>query len=175
MGKAGYYRPAVAGFFAAIEANALSVWIREANTLWAFPFVLILHTVGLAFLVGVNVAVGARTLGVAPGVPLSSLSQFFGVMWLGFWVNAVSGVLLLMAYPTKALTNPLFYAKLVLIAAALALMMPIRRHMRHDAGGPMTPRLKFFAALSLACWAASITAGRFLAYTYTYLSASDLP
>lgn len=175
MGKAGYYRPAVAGFFAAIEANALSVWIREANTLWAFPFVLILHTVGLAFLVGVNVAAGARTLGVAPGVPLSSLSQFFGVMWLGFWVNAVSGVLLLMAYPAKALTNPLFYAKLVLIAAALALMMPIRRRMRHDTGDPATPRLKFFALLSLVCWAASITAGRFLAYTYTYLSASDMP
>ena len=36
-------------------------------------------------------------------------------MWAGFWINALSGILLLIAYPTKALTNPLFYAKLVLI------------------------------------------------------------
>ncbi len=182
MVKAGYYRPAVNGFFAAVETGALSTWIREANTLWAFPFVLILHTVGLAFLVGVNVAVGARTLGVAAGVPLSSLSRFFPVMWLGFWVNAVSGVLLLIAYPTKALTNPLFYAKLVLIGAALALTVPVRRQMRRDSGNdPVSSpsivpgRLKVLAVLSLACWAASITAGRFLAYTYTYLSYHELP
>ena len=42
-------------------------------------------------------------------------------MWAGFWVNAVSGVLLLIAYPTKALTNPLFYVKLVLIAIGLGI------------------------------------------------------
>ena len=44
--------------FAWIESSALSVWIRESN--WAFPIVLIFHTVGLAFLVGVNVAVDVR-------------------------------------------------------------------------------------------------------------------
>ena len=38
-----------------IETTALSIWLRESPSLWAFPFVLILHTVGLAFLVGSNV------------------------------------------------------------------------------------------------------------------------
>ena len=50
--------------------------------------------------------------GFARGVPLTALLPFFRAMWLGFWVNAVSGVLLLITYPTKALTNPLFYMKL---------------------------------------------------------------
>ena len=57
-------------FFLWIEGSWLSVWMREATTLWAFPFVLILHTVGLAFLVGANVAIDIRALGGMPGVPM---------------------------------------------------------------------------------------------------------
>ena len=106
--------------FTWIETTALSIWLRESPSLWAFPFVLILHTVGLAFLVGSNVALDVRVLGVAGGVPLRTLERYSVVMWSGFWVNAVSGVLLLIAYPTKALTNPLFYVKLALIVIGLA-------------------------------------------------------
>jgi len=49
-----------------IETTALSVWVRESPSLWAFPFVLILHTVGMGFLVGTNIALDLRVLGFAP-------------------------------------------------------------------------------------------------------------
>ena len=39
---------------------------------------------GLAFLVGANVALDARILGVGRGVPLASMLPFFRAMWLGF-------------------------------------------------------------------------------------------
>lgn len=154
--------------FAAIEATPISEWMR--GDLWAFPVVLILHTIGLAFLVGANVAVDVRILGGAPGVPLPSLDRYFLVAWGGFWINAASGVLLLVAYPTKALTNPVFYLKLALVAAAVVLMQEVRRQIRAHDPAPIVPRrLAILAGLSLACWAASITAGRLLAYTYTRL------
>jgi hypothetical protein len=135
--------------------------------------VLILHTVGLAFLVGANVALDVRVLGMARGVPLRTLERYSVVMWSGFWVNAVSGVLLLVAYPTKALTNPVFYIKLVLIAIGLVMAGKLRHRLRTlpvpDA--PVLPsRLRALAAASLICWAAGITAGRLLAYTYTRLT-----
>ena len=47
------------------------------------------------------------------------MRRYYRAMWAGFWVNAFSGVLLLIAYPTKALTNPVFYLKLALIAVAI--------------------------------------------------------
>ena len=156
--------------FTWIERTAFSVWLRESPSLWVFPFVLILHTIGLAFLVGANVAVNARVLGLARGVPLFSLERYFLVMWLGFWVNAFSGVLLLIAYPTKALTNPLFYVKLLLIAGAVALAGRLRTVLRADAvrpGAVLPPRTLAIAAL--ACWVLAIFAGRFLAYTYSRL------
>ena len=113
--------------FVWLEATSLSTWLRESPSLWAFPFVLILHTVGLAFFVGTNVAWDVRVLGFSLGIPLEALRRYFLVMWAGFWINAFSGVLLLIAYPTKALTNPLFYAKLALIAFGVVLAFRIRR------------------------------------------------
>jgi hypothetical protein len=102
------------------------------------------------------------------------MKRFLPAMWFGFWLNAVSGVLLLIAYPTKALTNPLFYFKLTLIALAVWFVQLIgRRVFRFPIapGAPMPGRAKAFAAGSIALWAGAITAGRLLAYTYTRLTA----
>ena len=159
--------------FTWIETTALSTWLRESPSLWAFPFVLILHTVGLAFLVGSNVALDVRVLGFASGVPLRTLERYSVVMWSGFWLNAFSGVLLLLAYPTKALTNPLFYVKLALIVIGLGMYTKLRARL-HALPVPeaevLPPRLKALAVASLVCWGAGITAGRLLAYTYTRLT-----
>ena len=162
--------------FSAIEATALSTWLRESASLWVFPFVLILHTVGLAFVVGANVVVDLRLLGWVPAVPLASLRRYVWVMWAGFWVNAVSGVLLLIAYPAKALTNPLFYAKLTLIVVALFAARRIWTALGETVhtGTPavvvgVPAHLRALAAVSLAAWAAAIPAGRLLAYTCTRL------
>jgi hypothetical protein len=158
--------------FTWVEATALSTWLRESPSLWVFPFALILHTVGLAFFVGANVAWDVRALGFLSGVKLESLERYFLVMWAGFWINAFSGVLLLIAYPTKALTNPLFYVKLTLIGVGLLMALRIRRYMRGrlPAGAEALPSgLRTLGAASLACWVAVIFAGRFLAYTCTRL------
>ncbi len=156
--------------FRAIEETAFSVWLRDSPSLLALPFVLILHTVGLAFLVGTSVALASRTLGVAAAIPLGSLARYRQVLWAGFWLNAASGVALLVAYPTKALTNPLFFWKLALIAAALAALAPVLRSLARGNERDGSPWCKLGAVVSLLCWAASITAGRFLAYTYTRLT-----
>lgn len=161
-------------FFVWLEGTPFSVWLREAPSIMVFPFILILHTVGLAFLVGTNVAFGARILGLARGVPLMSMRRYYRAMWAGFWVNAFSGVLLLIAYPTKAMTNPVFYVKLTVIAAALWVGGAIKRDLLGGTvpAGANAPRsLKALAVLSLALWIVSITAGRFLAYTCARLTA----
>jgi hypothetical protein len=157
--------------FTWIERTAFSTWLREAPSLWVFPFILILHTVGLAFLVGANVAIDVRVLGLARGVPPRSLVRYHAVMWVGFWINAASGILLLAAYPTKSLTNPLFYVKLLLIAVALWLAAAIRARLP-EGGEPLSAApapLRALAIASLACWTLGIVAGRLLAYTYSRL------
>jgi hypothetical protein len=164
--------------FAWIETGAFSTFLRESPSLWVFPFILILHTVGLAFFVGSNVAWDVRLVGFSRGIPIDTLRRYFLVMWFGLWVNAVSGVLLLIAYPTKALTNPLFYVKLVLIGvgiwAALRLRTEVQGRGRGSGGDALPTRVRVLAGASLACWVAVIFAGRFLAYTCTRLTVDTI-
>jgi hypothetical protein len=163
----------VHSFFVWLEATTLSTWIRESTSVWAFPAILSLHTIGMGFAAGLNAAVDLRILGVAPSVPLLELRRFLPVMWMGFWANAVSGVLLLIAYPTKALTNPVFYVKLSFIALALVGVQSITRSVFGDASldfKPATRHNRWLAIGSLLCWTGAITAGRLLAYTYKHLT-----
>lgn len=150
-----------------IEESGLGTWVRESPSLLAFPGIIVFHAIGMAFLAGTNAAVDLRILGFAPGIPLSKMEKFFPVMWFGLAVNAVSGVLLTVAYPIKAFTNPIFYLKLACIAAGLVLTVWIRRTVvRHPAADTrVLASGKFLAVISLAVWAAAITSGRFLAYT----------
>ena len=167
-------------FLAWLESTSLSVWIVESPSLLAFPGILTLHAIGMGFAVGINAALDLRILGVAPGVPVGEMRRFVPVLWFGFWLNAVSGVLLLIGYPTKALTNPVFYLKLVLIAAGMILFGRISHRVFGDGRNQpdtMEPgasrRLRRLAVVSLVCWTGAIFAGRFLAYTYTRLTQSQ--
>src|SRR5262245_15210372 len=112
-------------FLASIENSALSDWIRGSESMFALPAIITLHTIGMGFLAGGSAVIDLRILGVAPHVPLKSMGRFLPVLWLAFAVSAASGTLLLIAYPTKALTNPVFYVKLCLIALAVAVVYRI--------------------------------------------------
>lgn len=155
-----------------IETTPLSVWTRESPSVLAFPGILSAHAIGMALAAGVNSAIALRLLGIGPGIPVREMRRFVGIMWAGFVTNAISGLLLLIAYPTKALTNPVFYLKLTLIAIAMVIFGVINRRLFR----PDTPvddwasrRGRFLAVGSLVSWGAAITAGRLLAYTYRRL------
>jgi len=157
-----------------LEGTAFSVWMRESGL--AFFSGLILHALGMGFLVGVHVVTDLRVLGVAPGVPLPLMKRFRPVAGVALAVVIASGVLLLVAYPAKALTNPVFYVKLAAVAAALLVGRSLARGILSDAvhhGGRPPGSAGALAMLSIALWVTAITSGRFLAYTYNVLMASD--
>lgn len=157
------------------EATGFSIWMRESG--FGFFSSLILHAVGMGFIVGVHLATDLRVLGVARGVPLSSMRRFRPVGWAALVVVTVSGVLLLAAYPTKALTNPVFYLKLGAVGAALVVgrLLSVRVLLASEDERYSVPgRARALAALSIALWVVAVTSGRFLAYTYDVLLASHL-
>jgi hypothetical protein len=162
-------------FFLWLEATALSTWVRESTSVFAFPTILSMHAIGMGLAVGVNVAIALRLLGFASGVPPRELRRFAPVMWIGFWLNTASGLLLLVGYPTKAFTNPVFYVKISLIAAGISLYVAMTRQLlliegMPDLRGPACPRV--LGLTSLACWAGAVTTGRLLAYTAHRILAS---
>jgi len=163
-------------FLVWLEATAVSVWIREGITVWSFPAIISCHTVGMGLVAGIQAAIDLRILGCAPRVPLMETKRFLPVMWFGFWLNAISGVFLLIAYPTKAVTNPVFYVKLTFIALAVVVYRKIRDTVLRDTSldeKPVPRPGRMLAVYSLTCWAVAIAAGRLLAYTYRHLMAGE--
>ena len=160
-------------YFVWLESTPFSTWMRESGP--AFFSSLILHSIGMGLVVGVHVATDLRILGVAPRIPLSLMRRFFPVLWVSLVAVSLSGVLLLVAYPAKALTNPLFYGKLAAVLAALVITRSLTRRLlqdsRHDTG-PVPRQARVLAALSLVLWAAVVTSGRLLAYTHSIMMAS---
>ena len=154
-----------------LESTSLSVWVREEPSIYAFPLILSLHTIGLGFVAGINAVIALRMLGVARSIPIAELRRFLPIMWASFWLNAVSGVVLLIGYPTKALTNPVFYLKLLLIAGGVLLIRYIApRVFASDAAGEAAAaRMRPLAWAALICWVGAIFAGRLLAYTHSRL------
>jgi hypothetical protein len=153
---------------ASLESSGFSTWLRESNSIWGYPIVLTFHTVGLALLVGANTVLDLRLLGFAQRLPLSELTKAFRIMWIGFWINAVSGAMLFAADATTKGSTPLFMGKLVLVAFGVLVIVLIRRTVFGDT--PDRPRIgaagRALAVMSLLVWIAAITAGRLMAYVY---------
>ena len=88
-------------------------------------------------------------------------------MWVGFWVNAITGFMLFAADPITKGTTFLFMLKLGLVTLGVILIVVLRRAVYHVPPSDViiVPTLaKRCAALSLVIWVAATAAGRMMAY-----------
>ena len=159
---------AVTDFATWLQGSVVGVWTRESPSIWAYPTVLMLHTVGLGVLVGANTVIDFRLLGFAPRLPIPSLAPLYRFMWAGFAMSAVTGAMLFASDATTKARQPVFYIKLTLIALALVITAVIRRTVERgpafrDADLSPEPGRRL-AALSLLLWAGAVTTGRLMAY-----------
>src|SRR5947208_402644 len=99
-------------FLRLIEQSGFSQWVVGSSSVFAFPSILLLHTIGMGIVVGITAGISLRILGFAPAMPLAPLEKFLPVFWVGFWINATTGVILLAADATTKMVNPDFYVKM---------------------------------------------------------------
>jgi hypothetical protein len=149
-----------------LEATSLAVWVRESSSIWAYPTVLTMHTIGLAVLVGASTALDLRLLGVAKAIPLTVFAGSFRVIWIGFWINAISGLVL---YTTEASTKgatAIFAWKLGIILLCVVNIALIRRvvYGRADEAPSAGITARLLAGSSLVLWSIAIALGRWMAY-----------
>lgn len=151
----------------ALEDSSFAQWVAGAPTIWAYPSILTFHTVGMGLVVGASAVINLRLLGVGPEVPVARLRGLFRPLWFGFWLNAVTGVVLFIAHAAEKVVQEVFYVKLALVALALFTVIRIRREVftvGSDTAGAITPTAKVLAIVSFVLWAGAITAGRLMAY-----------
>ncbi len=127
----------------------------------------------MALVVGINVAVCLQLLITAPTNFSATITRFYPLHWWGVLIIFLSGTALLIAYPAKALTNPVFYLKLAALTAALLIARAFQQRLAAAVADRNKLALaKKFAAIALVLWLITLFAGRFLAYTHSVLLAS---
>ena len=156
---------------ARIEVTALSLWFRESGL--AFFGSLTLHSLAMALVVGINLAIAFRLLGIVPSFALKPLMRFYQMHWIAVILIFLSGLALLLAYPAKALTNPVFYAKFAMLSVGLMIASKLQNLVRTRSENELNSKtVKLVALTSIVVWVGTITTGRFLAYTNSVLLAS---
>ena len=131
-----------------------------------YPIFLMLHTVGLAMVVGPAWVLDLRLLGYGARLPVETLRGAFRIMWIGFFINASTGIALFISEADDKGLKWIFWVKLVSIAVALVVTSRLRRAVFGGgvAADVAPPRARSLAKASLALWLVAITAGRLMAY-----------
>ena len=156
---------------AILEETALSIWLRESGA--AFFTSLTVHSLAMALVVGINFAIAFRLIGIVPKFDLNPFLKFYRLHWVAVVVIFLSGLALLLAYPAKALTNPVFYLKFSLLTIGLIISGWLQNQIQKGRQPALAQKKVFWIAVaSLLVWIGTITTGRFLAYTHSILLAS---
>lgn len=153
-------------FFRSLQDSAFTDWFLGSESIWTYPTVLTLHTIGMAILVGASVVVHLRILRVAGGIPMHRLRQLYRFIWIGFTINLTTGLVLFVTQAADRIVDPVFYVKIGSIAVALWFGVVVKRRAidPREASSAVTRQSRSLAAASLGLWMIAIVAGRLMAY-----------
>ena len=151
-----------------LENSALAIWVGES--LWGYPIVLGLHAVGLAIVAGFFIMLDLHLLRVIRAVPFTAFLSLFRLAWVGFIINALSGLALFSSQATTFAESAPFLIKISAVLSGVIVGIFIQRQLKLRATDWDTADTRVessataLAALSLVCWIGAIFAGRLIAY-----------
>jgi hypothetical protein len=150
-----------------LSDTRLSFAIREFD--WLVPLLQTVHILAIAMVMSSIFLIALRMLRVTRTQPLmATTDRFLPWIWSGLVLLALSGALLIVGEPLRALPNPAFQIKMLLLALAIALTGSFAVSLHHDPARwdrHATTASRLLAVASLALWCAIAFAGRLIAYT----------
>jgi uncharacterized membrane protein len=135
---------------------------------WETAFLMDLHFLGLALIVGTVGALDIRIMGFAKQLPIAPLHKFVPWALAGLAINAVTGMLVLIGMPVYYTFDAAFWLKMLALmllglnAAAFYLTDAFSRVEQVRAGEDASTSAKLLAASSLCLWFAVIILGRYI-------------
>src|SRR4249919_2272515 len=145
-------------FLLRLQESDFGVWVSSAPTLLAYPTILMLHTVGLAMIVGPAWVLDLRLLGIGQRMPIDAFRGAFRIIWIGFMINASTGIALFISEAEDKGLKWIFWVKLASIAIALIVTSRLRRVVfgGGKASDLVPPQARTLAISSLALWLVAI-------------------
>jgi len=135
---------------------------------WWWAFMMDLHFIGLALLIGTVGILNLRMLGFAKQLPVAPLHRLTPWAMGAFGINALTGILAFIGMPNYYAFDVAFWLKMLALlllglnVAAFYLTDAFRSVEHLGPGEDAPPLAKFFAATSLVLWFAVIALGRYI-------------
>ena len=150
--------------------SRLTAWIQA--TYWIWPVLEITHFVGLSLLLGGLIIIDLRLAGHFKAMPLLATHQLLPLVFIGFGLNLLTGILFFYGDPMRYSINIGFQIKmvLVLLAGLNALFYYLKLHPVISSWNPANPSpalAKFVAYSSLVIWSGVLLSGRLIPYVGT--------
>lgn len=158
----------IAGLVQWLAATSLSKAIGD--NAWVTPTVQTVHILAIAAIMSAILMTNLRALGaLGREETLARFShRYAGWIVVALLVLAASGSLLIVGEPQRSLENTVFWLKMSCLAVALVATAAIHAPLAYDdqfwGSKGRTLMLRGLAASSLLVWAATIFAGRWIAY-----------
>ena len=156
-------------FLSWLENLGVVTWVRESESLLGYTLYLAGHTIGLVFLVGPNLVIAARVLGLAPDLPLRPMARFRPVMNVGLALTIVTGLVLFATALVSYVRNVVLIVKIAAIVVAVFCLRRVLSEL--FAGGrnpdelPVSRRIKALTGATVVFWTIAVVAGRLTAYS----------
>ncbi len=154
-----------------LGATPASLTIQEV--FWIIPTVQIVHILAISVVLASMAMLDLRLLGVAGRRhSIMSLSRrFMPWLWGALIVLAVTGSILIVGEPKRALGNVAFETKMCMLATAILVTVGFQLLLKRDLKGgaadlvrPHHALAKVVGAISLVLWVGIAVAGRLIAY-----------
>jgi hypothetical protein len=147
------------------ENNAFFIWLRESPSVFAYPMVFFVHTLGLIFTAGASVVIDARLLGGSRQLPVAPLARYFTAIWIGITLTVLSGAVMLGSDIQTKVQNRVFLPKMLCVVVAIAVTAVLRSRIASTRPEALvSPLVRVLAATSLLCWLGAIALGKLAAY-----------
>jgi hypothetical protein len=155
------------GFLEWLQGTWVGVLVAES--LWGYPLLETIHTLGMAMMIGSLGLINLRVLGYKPELRIFDTRALLPLAWLGFTLNAISGTLLFTSDAVYFWGKYTFRIKMVLIIlgginAALLGQRAFREAAASAPAAASRLSTKWIAVSSLVFWFGAVIAGRLIAY-----------
>lgn len=152
----------------AFEPNPTKFSLAMVDSKYWWAFMMDLHFIGLALIVGTVGLLDLRILGIAKHMPLAPIHKFMPWAMAGLGVNVVTGLLAFIGESTNYIDDAAFWLKmlaLMLLGLNVAVFYLTGIFERVETLGPGEDApisAKLIAASSMILWIAVITLGRYI-------------
>jgi hypothetical protein len=159
-------------FISWLGATPVSLVIQKV--FWIIPTVQTIHILAISVVLASMAMFDLRLLGLAgKRNSIASLSRrFMPWLWAALIVLAVSGSILIIGEPKRALSNVFFGMKMCMLATAIIVTLGFQAILKRDlagGGSDLAPAhfgvARIVGLLSLVLWVGIAVAGRLIAYT----------